>query len=102
MEDEMVTTTVGLPDAPTSVAERDKYVVAELKRLRGIADRQDMFINELVSRLSPVTLAEHTDENTIKDYPSNGVPLADDMAAVARDLERTNETFEDLLSRLEI
>ena len=97
---------VGVNDAPDkpvcAVAERDKYIVSELKRLQGIAERQEMFIKELVSRLSPVTVNEHSDEEKSPLPASFGVPLADDMAIVARRLETTNEILEDLLSRLEI
>ena len=85
-----------------AVKERDKYVISELRRLQGIAEKQEMFGKELLSRLSPVILTEQIDANAPTDHPSLGVPLADDLAGIARQFEKMNEIFEDILNRLEI
>ncbi len=105
----MFTTKVGsvgindAPDAPVSaVAERDKHIVSELKRLQGIAERQEMFRKELISRLASVSREQTPIACEDKAMPSIGVPLADDLAEVARQLDETNEILEDILNHLEI
>ena len=85
------------------VAERDKYVNAQVSRLREATERQEMFRNELESRLTPV-IQGGTPETSEKSPPEEGtgVPLAEELAAIARRLEQTNNFFEDILNRLEI
>ena len=99
----MVTTNVGLPDGPEcKAAERDKYVNAQVSRLDKAAERQVMFRGELESRLTPVIQGSTPETSGMNPEEGTGVPLAEELAAIARRLELTNNFFEDILNRLEI
>ena len=82
--------------------ERERQIVIELKKLEVIAERQEVFRKELISRLAPVTREQKPVEDVKVDMPSTSVPLADDLAVVAKQLDETNEVLEDILNRLEI
>ena len=82
--------------------ERERQIVIELKKLEVIAERQEVFRKELISRLAPVTREQKPVEDVKVDMPSTSVPLADDLAVVAKQLDETNEVLEDILNRLEM
>ena len=84
------------------IVDRERLIVIELKKLQGIAEKQERFRKELTSRLVPVARAQQSTASEDAGMPSTGVPLADDLAVVARQLDKTNETLEDILERLEI
>ena len=83
------------------VKEREKYIYMELKKLQGLADRQESLRSDLVTRLKPVSRSDpgREDKNIAESY---GVPLADELAAVTIRFSATNDVLEDILNQLEI
>jgi hypothetical protein len=87
---------------PECSADRQRYVISEVKRLQGIADQQETLRKELVSRLSTVTSPEPPSTEADQPSESTGVPLADELSVVSRTFEVTNAILENILGRLEI
>ena len=87
-------------NAPAN-AERDKLVVAELKRLHGAVDRQMSVRDALAEQLTPVVMPE-SPQDADKGIGVTGVPLADEIASVIEKIMDTNDILEGLWERLEI
>ena len=84
------------------IVEREKYVNSELMRIEKMAAQQIELRDELLVRLERVLLDDDTSQLEPNPETSIGVPIADDLALIARHFEKTNMIIEDILNRLEI
>lgn len=93
--------TEGTYGPETSAGQKEAYIPSAIKHLKRSIDTQAKYRDNLLAKLTPVmnrdaaALAEPSQEAT-------GIPLADDILTVAKQIDTTNSILEDILNRLEI
>ena len=80
---------------------RQPYISASIIQLSQAVEEIAKMRQDIEGKLSPI-LRDATPQPDRNESENCGVPLADEISGIARELERSHILFDDLLQRIEL